>query len=54
MKKALRIISIIFLGFILLLFIGYLALNEGIPEGTPSAEADDLARKVELAMNKAA
>ncbi len=54
MKKALRIISFLFLGLILILFIGYLALNESKPVGNPSQEADDLARKVELAMNKVA
>ena len=54
MKKALRITSLIFLGFILLLFIGYLLLNESKPEGNPSSEADELARKVERAMNKVA
>ena len=54
MKKALRIISIIFLGLILILFIGYLILNESKPVGTPSPEADELARRVEQAMNKVA
>ena len=54
MKKALRIISLIFLGFILLLFVGYMLLNESLPESTPSLEADELARKVEQAMNKVA
>ena len=54
MKKALRVVSIIFLSLILVLFIGYISLNESIPEGTPSPEADELARKVEQAMNKAA
>ena len=43
MKKALRIISIIFLGLILILFIGYLILNESKPVGPPSPEADELA-----------
>ena len=54
MKKALRIISIAISGLILILFIGYLILNESKPQGKLSLEADELARKVEQAMNKVA
>lgn len=51
MKKAFRIASLIFLGFILLLFVFYLVKNERLPEGTPSTEADELAMKMMKSLN---
>lgn len=51
MKKAFRIASLIFLGFILLLFVFYLVKNERLPEGTPSTEADELAMKMMESLN---
>lgn len=51
MKKTLRIVSLIFLGFILLLFVFYLIKNEKLPEGTPSPEADELAMSMMESLN---
>ena len=51
MKKTLRIVSIIFLSLIVLLFAGYIILNEKLPEGEVSPEADALAQKMTDALN---
>ncbi|OEK06594.1 hypothetical protein [Roseivirga misakiensis] len=51
MKKTLRIVSIAFLSLIVLLFIGYIILNEKLPEGEVSPEADVLAEKMTTALN---
>ncbi|MFY0593442.1 hypothetical protein [Roseivirga sp.] len=51
MKKTLRIVSIIFLSLIIILFVGYVVLNEKLPEGEISPEADSLAEKMTNALN---
>ncbi len=52
MKKALRIIGILVLSLILLLFIGFLVVDEKLPEGEWSPEADLMAEQMMAALNK--
>lgn len=54
MKKTFRIVSIVFLSLILLLFIGYLLMNEKLPEGEATPEANVMAEKMTEALNIAA
>ena len=54
MKKTFRIVSIVFLSLILLLFIGYLLMNEKLPEGEATPEANIMAEKMTEALNIAA
>lgn len=51
MKRAFRIASIIFLGFIFFLFIFFITQNQKLPEGTPGPEADQLAMKMMQSLN---
>ncbi|WP_420385109.1 hypothetical protein [Roseivirga sp.] len=51
MKKTLRIASLVFLGFILLLFVFYLVNNEKLPEGKAGPEADRLANQMMASLN---
>lgn len=52
MKKTLRIIGIFLLSFILLLIIGFLVVDEKLPEGEWSPEADLMAEQMLAALNK--
>lgn len=54
MKKTLRIVSIVFLSLLVVLFIGYLLMNEKLPEGQEGPEADQLAMKMMTSLNKSA
>lgn len=54
MKKALRIIGFVFLGFIVALGVLYLVLNESLPEGQQGPEADAMAQRMLTALNKPA
>lgn len=51
MKKAFRIVSFVFLGIILLLFVFYLVKNESLPEGTSGTEADEMAKRMMESLN---
>lgn len=54
MKKTLRIIGFIFLGFIVALGVIYLVLNESLPEGESGPEADAMAERMMAALDKPA
>jgi hypothetical protein len=51
MRKALKIIGIVFAALILLALGAAWLANEPLPEGTPGAEADELARKMQQAVD---
>jgi len=54
MKKILRILAIIVLSIVALLFIGFLIVDEKLPEGEWSPEADLMAEQILTALNKEA
>ncbi len=54
MKKTLRILAIVVLSIIALLFIGFLIVDEKLPEGEWSPEADLMAEQMLAALNKEA
>jgi len=51
MKKTLRILTLVFLGFVLFLFVFYLIKNETLPEGEAGSEADELAMNMLESLN---
>jgi len=51
MRKTLKIIGIVFAALILLAVGAVWLANEPLPEGTPGAEADELARKMQQAVD---
>ncbi len=54
MKKALRILGIVILSIVLLFFIGFLIVDEKLPEGEAGPEADLMAEQMLAALNKEA